>query len=711
MKVFSGSPWKRAAMALPWALVASCGGGRAPVQGSFLLLEAGKRTSIVVPVPDGISVDDSVTTAQPGGSLRLELPEGGACVSAILVLCSDGDAAGRLSDLIASDSVVGAETESIQPRGDPLSGYDVVMYSARESCFVERLWPRGSGEALILRACGAGDTPRALLGSVQDLLSGASVSQWAGLRRVRLSDRGAEQIRAGLEQQDVTLPPRVTHVLDIGIDPGEMTLSVSDSLTVDFSSTPGLQGASFILPRVDAEATEEITAVEGTCYRAADSLLCAPDSASRVFRGVYSSTYDGFYVERKGFVHGQVRLSSSFCCGEWFYPGSALPSSYSVRASVPEGTVFYCPLVLTGTSQSSGRSVFSFVSPEGGMASPLPWAAADFSESLAAGGRCRVLYGSDIDAESADSSLKWADRLGTALWDKLGFQGSNLDFVLLKSIGAPVFSWGPGCVMTSPDILCSLEGHPAWAESLSSGEEPGAPLVVARAARAMLLLSTYLPDGAADALSAYSIYVFEQRWGTAGSADSLLEAFRLYYLSSAEADGGDERSMADPQLTGTSLSGPVLLGKAPMVFAMFSKALPGFDAGLSRALGGLRHSGYAYGRIASAAGLEGSDADFYWSWLYLPGVPQICVTWSDSAGTVFLKIEQLQPGREFPMPDGQILIRYSGGSSSTARLSGPDRNGVYRAPALQTRIGSIQLWPDFVLPADIVYERQGSKVL
>jgi hypothetical protein len=688
----------------------SCRSGGSSSEGRRVELDAGKRTSVFVEVPDG-AVGDSIGTVAADSSVQIILPGGRVGLSASLVRCSGGDSSGRMADLASTEGIVAAETDHVEVRGDPDGGFDAVMYAEGDSCFVERIWTRGGGEVLVLRVSAQGDTPRTLLGMAQPVLSGATESDWPGLRSASLSTRNSAQIRAELEQEDVTPPPQVSHSLYLGIEPGAMTLSVADSFMVDFSPTPGLGRVSFFLPHVDAQATEVIVAIEGSCSREADSLVCVPDSATRIFRGAYTTLLDGFYMEEEGFVHGQVRLSSSFCSGEWIYPGNLLPSTYEVTASVPSGTSFYCPLLPSGSSVSEGRSLVSFVSPEGGIISPLPWAAGEFEEAFVASGRSRVFYGSEVDEQSARLSLISADMLATALWNGLGFEGARLDFVLLEGLGTPVLSSGPGCLMISPDILATLQGHQSWVDSLSSGLVPVAPRIVARGARAMLLLSTYLPDATADALSAYSVFLFERSWGSAAAADSLLEAFRLYYLNSSETAGGVEYSLADPMLPGSPLAEPVLMGKAPLVFAMLSEALPGFEYGLARGLGNLRHSGYCYGRIAAASGLgDGASADFYWDWLYMPGVPQICVTWADSAETIYIRIEQLQPGPDFPLPQPQARVIYSRGLPAVDYLEGPDAEGRYAIAAYPWggRVVSIELWPGMVLPADIVYERQGS---
>jgi hypothetical protein len=691
------------------ALSLSCGQGRSDSGRQRIELDAGKRVTIAIQAPAG-ALEDTVG-ADPEGSVTLLLPAARVRLTAFTDCCAGGTAAGRVADLASLDGVTGAEIDSLDSRDDHSGSFQVILYFRGDSCYAEMIRPRGCGEVAVLQARAEVDTPRVLLGAVQPLFEGAEISQWPGLRSVTLSDRAFADIAAEQAHQDVSAPPLIHHSLYLGIDPGAMSLSVLDSFSVDFAADPGLESVSFALPSIDPEATEEILALEGDFSRESNSIACSPDTAGGLFLGVYTSSFDGFYIEDRGFVRGQVRLSSSFCCGDWIYPGSDLPASYYVHATIPAGSSFYCPLVPLGSSQSGGRTLVSYASPEGGMISPLPWAAGNFQEASVASGRSRVLYPGDQAGQVSEDALIWADRLGSVLWDRLGFEGARLDFVLLEGLGAPVLSYGPGCLMISPEILASLSGHDQWADSLSAGLVTRSPRVVAMAARGMLLFSTYLPETTADALSAYSVYVFEKARGTEGSADSLLEACRLYYLSYCETEGGVEYSIADPMLPETPLAEPVLMGKAPIVFAMFSEEIPGFDYGLSRGLGSMRHSGNCYSRIASFAGLDdGYESDLYRDWLHTPGVPQIAAVWADSGGTLYVRIEQLQPGPALPLPPPSIGISYSRGVPAVDFLEGPDQDGFYTTPAYSWggRILSIQLWPGMVLPADIIYERRAS---
>jgi len=488
-----------------------------------------------------------------------------------------------------------------------------------------------------------------------------------------------------------------------------MLIGLSDTFEVDFHQVGDSGSISLFLPHVDGTAPETLEPVTGSLQRLADSVSCHADSTG-VFEGVYSTFIEGFYIEREGFVTGQTRLSSSFCSGEWLHPGAGVPSSYRITATVPTGLFFYCPLDLVGSSSTGVRTTFEYQSTEGGLSGPLSWALDDFDEIGLAGGRGRLLYGSGTASAELPELTDLADMIATTVWDCLGFEGGRLDIVLVTSLDRPVLAAGPGCLLVSPEKLMGLRGYAGWADSVSDGLTPVSSSIVAEAARAMLSLSSYLPSDLAAALSVYAVCRFESDWGSIESADSLLEACRLYYLHETSTTGGVEYALADPMLSSSALSRPVILGKAPCMLAMFSETIPGFEDGLSRALSALRHSGYGYGRLASAIG-ESSTGDApgtYWPWISTSGVPQIMVSWADSAGRVYLDIDQLQPGPEFPLPLGRVDLYYSSGIRLVESIAGPDSRGLYHVPTSPWAgtVLRVDIAPGLVLPADMVYERR-----
>jgi hypothetical protein len=661
-------------------------------------LDAGKMTGVEVRVPERI--EDSLYGE--GDSLLLELPSGTVVMRAFLVQDQGSDAGSRSAWLSSEGfggvAVIGAEDGP---------GSSTVGRTDGDGAVLERLWSRGGGEALILSASAPATDPAALHARIRNVLLDARQVPWEGLRQTPLSDTGPDSLRRVLGGGDVSEPPSITHRMRLDLIPQEQAFAISDTFTVDFSASRGTESIRLVLPHIDASAAEMLSTVSGTCSRETDSVLCMPDPVSRSFTGIYQARFDGFSLERDGLLLGQVRLSSSFCSETWFYPGSGLPASYLVTASVPYGGAAYLPLDETGRSTEGSLRTFRFSSPGGGITGPLAWAAGDLHVTYAASGRSRLVYDESIPDSVLVGAAFWADRLASVVWDRLGFEGGRLDLVIVETMGQDVLSQGPGCLLATPGILASLEGVGGWDDSLSAGTTPRGCRVPAAAAAAMLNMSTHLSRSLRLSISAWAVYLF------AGVEDpdcaaGILDAFRLFYLSATASSPGVEYAPLDPLLEGSACEEPVLLGKVPCILSFLSRSVPGFAPGLQRALGSLRHPGISALRIESATGIYGDAAleELYWDWLARPGCPQVLVAWSDSGGRLDMTLQQLQPGSDFPLPLGGVEVTLEDGEvvESWCYASG---DGTFWAP-FDPRAGeavAIDLSPLGDIPADFVYHR------
>lgn len=687
--------------AIALMLGTSCGGGQGggyPSAGS-VRIDAGEMTWVDVPAPS------AALDSAPGGGMVLDLPTGPVTVRAGLLQGSGSTPASR-AELLRTTGFPDAAVLSGSSR---TSGVTVVGFTAGDTCRLERVWPRGGGELLALTVEGLSGTPQALLARTERMMERAAPVPWPGLRTPYLSDRSLDDIRADLYLQDSDRPPEVSHRITLEILPLEQAFVVVDTFMVDFQGTSGIDGMRLALPRIDGSAPDDITAIQGTYTRGADSVMCVPDPGTMVFSGVYGSRFDSYYREDRGFVTGQVRLASSFCCGEWFYPGAEIPSSYELTALVPRGGEFFCPLAPVDRSSSGSTGVFTFASQPGGIPGPLPWAAGNLEQTYVAGGRSRLVH-IPLSESAADSAARRASLLAGMLWDRLGFEGARFDVVIVESVDRPVLAVGPGFLCLSPDRLALLDGCAMWDDTLSSGIRPEGPAVVANAARAFLAMSNHLPGYLSASLAAWSVYLFVDAGGSAEDAENILECFRRYYLASTSGMSGEEYAIADASLAGSALEEPVLMGKAPIVLAMFSRVMPGFEPGLRAALGRLRHPGAALLSLSSAVGLSGDPSmdSLFWDWMCMPGVPQLMVTWRESGGRVDFSVEQLQPGGDFPLPLGEIRFDYENGRTARGWIYGPSQDGGYWAlhNSGNGRLSSIDVAPARFLPADIVYSRE-----
>jgi len=603
---------------------------------------------------------------------------------------------------------MGAYSLSLQdvPALSSTPGFTAVLYTSGGMSVVERTWSLGSGELAILEA-------RAQVGSPNMLLSPASVVlRTAMLIRsqestggVYLSDRTRgliiEEVNA-----DVTVPPDISHHILLEVDPAARMISVTDTVSIDFRPTQADSVLTLFLPSNDTGT--DMTAFTGAVSIAGDSAVCSADS-SRVFRGVFHGTWSSFASASTDSLTGagmQIRPTCTFQCGMWFYPGCTAPADYRLTISVPDmGLDVYAPLQEVSRAISDSLLQVTFTSPEGGLMGPLAWAAGGFDRSAISGGRSGFLtFSSDSIAEEV---IPYVGELADVIWNGLGFTGARLDFILVRSLDVPVFLSGPGCIFASSEVLASLAGSSSWADSLVAGIPVPETAIAAGVASSFLSGSTWLSPELRQVLSAWIVYRYAS--GTDSEKGPLmLDAFLRYYLYSAEMTGGIEYALADPELSGTSLEAPVLLGKGPIVIEFLTREIPAFGNALRRALGNLRHAGDTYGRLLSSMGLPepGEHSELFSRWLYGPGLPRLRVSWRDSLGVLDIRLQQLQPGQDFPLGSVTEQVRvFSDEGDAFVELTPGTAVGRYfgELPQWMEGVTAVDINSTGTLAADIIY--------
>ncbi|MCK4806623.1 MAG: hypothetical protein KAT09_03205, partial [Candidatus Aegiribacteria sp.] len=546
-----------------------------------------------------------------------------------------------------------------------------------------------------------------LLTSFTGILSTAEIVEPTnGLSRsVYLSDRVRSEIVEEVNA-DIAVPPEVRHRIKLSVDPMGREMYVLDSLTIDFRPTQSDSQMTMYLPYCDNGTCFE--ALSGSTENSGDSVLCIADS-TRIFSGLYSGSWNGFIssstdrITEEGL---QINPSTSFQSGMWFYPGCGIPSAYTFDISVPDmGYEVFAPLQEVSRNVYDSFLTVSYVSPIEGINGPLSWATGGFTENAIADGRSRYIC---LESDSTALEMRdLADDIAEVLWRNMGYDGARLDIVVVRSLDVPVFITGPGCVFLSTDMLASVRGYETWSDSLVRGTAVPATSIVFEAAKAFLAGSTFLSENLRDVLAAWSVYRFALS-GDESASNQLREAFRKYYLYSTEMNGGTEYAIADPQLNESPLHDPVIFGKAPIVIEFLIHEIPAFERAVPRALRNLRHSGDSFGRLFSAMGIPESSGygEMFFQWLYSSGVPQLEISWMDSSGTLYLRVEQFQPGQDFPL--GSILdeIRaVTGTGFIDLDLSHGSTEGLYTGDISATTesILAVDIDPDDILPADIVY--------
>ena len=690
------------------ALTISCGDGREADQRQYdeiISIHADKGVFMELILASGEFEDTLLYRNEIPVELIVSSESCVSSITAMLVPGCGSTPTDRMEYLSGGD-LLNLDTSYVKPHGD-IPGFTAIVYLKGDSSVVERVWNRGSGELAVLQVKSGNTSLNILLTSVTGILgTSVIVEPVNGLSRsVYLSDRVRSEIVEEVNA-DVTVPPEVRHRIRLSVDPMGREMYVLDSLTIDFRSTQSDSQLMIYLPYCENGTSFEV--FTGSAENSGDSVLCTADS-TRVFSGLYSGNWDGFISSSTDRITEQglqINPSTSFQSGMWFYPGCGIPSAYSLDISVPDkGYEVYAPLAERQRNVYDSLLTVSYVSPIEGIKGPLSWAIGGFTENAIADGRS--LY---ICLESDSTALEMidlADDIAGVLWRNMAYDGARLDIVVVSCLDLPVFITGPGCVFLSTDMLSSVRGYETWSDSLVRGTAVPATSIVFEAARAYLAGSTYLSDNLRNVLAVWSVYTFTLS-GDESSSTQLREAFRKYYLYSTEMTGGIEYAIADPRLNESPLHDPVIFGKSPIVIEFLIHEIPAFERAVPRALRNLRHSGDSFGRLFSAMGIPESSGygEMFFQWLYSPGVPQLEITWTDSSGTLNLFVEQLQPGQDFPL--GSILdeVRvYTGTGPIDLDLTLGSTDGIYMGdiPAATERILAIDIDPDAILPADIVY--------
>jgi len=706
-------------------LLSACGSSPAPrpvEEGLELVLPAGRggTVSLTLPPSESMAIDTIAGPEDRPKAIVSLTPNERARIRAVAIPEAGTDAYTRTEYLLA------AGLDSVEVIADPAGegGVPLVSYFTGDSASLERVWACGSNQLLALRATMAGDSRGILLRYLADALRSASREPWDGERSVYLADRTRLEIFREAGEGDVTPPPYIRHSLHLSVLPTVHRLNLLDTLTIDFSPTPADSQMALNPPERAGGSVGALTPLRGEVNQSGGSMVCVADS-ERVFQGVYSTSLEGFFLREddSGYpLKGQVKLNLSFCCGAWLHPWSETPADYDLTIEAPAGYSIYAPLEEVWSRSTDTLQTARFTAPEGGIRGPVAWAVGYFRQEELRPGSSAILPESD-SLSGADSTgqappalqtrtaVDWAANLNRFCWRYMGFEGARLDYILIRGVDGRVLRAGPGCLFVSPELLVSLGEYPSWPDSLSSGHRPLGADVVGAATAAILSRSTHLAPALERTLCGWSVlrYYEDNFPDDAPGSGMMRQAFLRYYLYATATEGGTEYAVADPRLWDSPLADPVLLGKAPLVLDMFAERFPRFELGLQRSMSSLRHSGNSFLRLHSAFRIsEDSDhEEFFWKWLTYPGVPQLMVTWSDSAGVLYLQVSQWQPGLDFPLELDSVRVGFTDGSAAGLGLSRRQGGHLYVAvlPDTSREVLSLEVNPDFRVPADAVYRR------
>lgn len=680
-----------------------------PLQhGEEIILKVDKGASLVFHSPASATWDSTVVIDGEENQL-FELPLGRAVVRVFNCMAGERGVDGRIEILSRKD------IQNIDCSNFPCSeGSDscfILFYYSNDSSIVERMWSRSCGEWTVLQARIFGASPEILFEYVESSFLSSTLFPWRGERNIRLSDRNPRSLYEDRSIRDVSLPPKLNHTLSLFIDPRIDSVSIRDTISVNFREAPEILEYSLYIPPEGV-----FVDIEGEHKQNADSVYCTPDSVSGFYTGVYTVELSPFYIssgmQDTVVVKGQARPSSAFCAEELYYPGNSSPSHYNVSIMIPDGYSAYSPLDPVGEPVSDGSFLTNrYVSPEGGFMGPMPWVVGRMEDTILAEGHSKFIYPSlGLNAEDLRIALENAGILSELIWDLFGFEGARLDFIIIQPIVGQAILRGSGCLLVSIDQLMLLSNAGSWVDSLCSGVVPKSSQVITKAASAILSRSTYLAWEFRAILSAYTTYLFavEATENPEETKINLNRALMKFYLYETEHLGGNEYAIADPQLIVSPLAEAVLMAKGPLVIDYLYREMTNFRYGLIRGLQNLRHSGFTYTRLESSMRIaqRSSDKELFEAWFFQPGIPQLRVAWYDSGGGVWIDVKQMQPGPVFPLRFDDCLIVNRDGISVNIDFPGSFTEGrVFLPLGISEGVDFIDIDSENRIPADIVYER------
>jgi hypothetical protein len=616
----------------------------------------------------------------------LSLEEGGNRVHVPITGRTDGASPGEFSLALRRDVRLPVSPEVIQS-GDSLT--------------LSRHFPLGGGSVLILT--GTSPDP-GRLSAVKSMLEGSILERWPGLRSVTLSDTSPASIDSARNRIPRDAPLIIHHNVDIRFAPthSESSLTVVDTLSFSGRYSPFLS--------VNRDMAGTLEAVVGSIeYEAHRGWRCVADSSlfPPEFVGVYREVIPrNWYTTdaSTGEILGRSRLNSSLLGGRYL-PVGDYPNRFDIQVTAPRGMQVFVPL---SPSYSLNDTLQAFTTGTGLVRGTVPVFIGDYEELLLSDGRSRLLIQADIDDESMEQGLHWADNLGGFLQQHLGFPGSTFSILVLEDDGNGFSVPYHGCLVVSPGALESVSGVFSWADSLSVGR-PGRGIgVVASAAASFTLQSIYIDPVLADMIQAWIPCRFMAVYGTQDGLIGMRRAYRKYYLHQTEATGGLEHALSDPDLRGSPLYDPVVRGKGPVVLEYLERE--GCLRSLPNLLDNLRHSGSYWPKLHTNLGFfEGqSRYRLIRDFLYTPGIPQVEVEWWIEGGVLQAFTRQMQPSDSFSIQFRSAVLLFENNDPITIMLSQDSSgrlSGIIPSRASDPVVG-IDVNPEEVIPADIVYRRR-----
>lgn len=575
------------------------------------------------------------------------------------------------------------------------------LVQGEDSLTFSRLFPLGGGSVLVLTGV-AGDASRVPL--VRRMLTQSSLRRWHGLREVVLSDVSPDSIDRLRNEPPREEPLYVNHRLHVVFQPA---VAESSLFLVDTVSFRGRDGVTL---NVNRGVPGNLDALNGMVEQTGQgSWLCLSDSSQvRSFTGVFTCVLPrNWHIadEASGELLGRCRMSSALLGGRYL-PSSEHPNRFEIQVHAPQGMSVYSPL--SQVFQPVHGGAYDFSTGTGLVRGTVPVFIGEYSEYTLSDRRSRLLVQAGIDQEHFTEDSLWADNMGMLLQSMLGFPGSSFS-ILVAEGGTEAFSVPyHGCLVVSPGVLSTLSGVFSWGDSLAAGAQAAGTGVVAAGAECFTLQSIFIDPVLARMIQAWMPCRFLDFMSVSEDLFKMRRAYRNYYLYQTGITGGLERALADPGLAGSPLYEPVVRGKGPMVLEYLHSQ--GCLDHLPNLLDNLRHSGNYWNKLWANLGLYEGERRFRLlrQFLYQPGIPQVSVEWWTEDGLIRLEPVQMQPSAQFGVLFRSCKLFLEDGSSRQVILNPGDSNTLYAVlpPEASVGVAAVDLNPEQVIPADIVYRRR-----
>lgn len=592
------------------------------------------------------------------------------------------------------DFTVDVRRDSALPHPDTLvHGADSLTFS--------RLFPLGGGSVLVLTGV-AGDATR--IPMVRRMLEQSTVRRWRGLREVHLSDITADSIDRIRNEPPREAPLFVNHRLGVTFRP-----AVADS-TLQVVDTLSFRGRDRVTLSVHGGVPGTLTALTGAVEQAAPgSWVCVSDSTQgRSFSGVFTSVLPrNWHITdgASGELLGRCRMSSALLGGR-FVPVGDHPNRFDIVVEAPHDLMVYAPI--TPVHNLSYGATAGFTTGNGLVRGVVPLFIGGYSEFTLSDGRSRLLTQTGIDQATFLEDSLWADNMSTFLQSLLGFPGSSFTILVVEGGSEGFMVPYHGCLVVAPGVLRTLSNVFSWGDSLAAGAPAAGTAVVAAGATCFTLQSIFLDPVLAEMIQAWAPCRFLDFMSVSEDLFKMRRAYRNYYLYQTGVTGGQERALADPELVRSPLYDPVVRGKGPIVLEYLHSQ--GCLDQLPNLLDNLRHSGNYWNKLWANLGLYEGERRFRLlrQFLYQPGIPQVSVEWWIEDGLIRLEPVQMQPAAQFGVLFRSCKLFLEDGSARPVILNPGDSNTLYAVlpPEASAGVAAIDLNPEEVIPADIVYRRR-----